>query len=89
MNLPGTLAVLSPFWLVNVAVAVPVGAAHVDRNSPSVPPLRVTPRFVSGMSGSPVNVAALWRRSTEPVRVSGNGDGNTSVSDRPLDEPVR
>ena len=85
----GTFAVLSPFWSVSVAVAVPDGVWHVERKSPSGPPSRFTPRLVNGMSGSPVNVAAFLARSTAPVRVSGKGEGNTRVSDSPLDEPVR
>ena len=41
------------------------------------------------MSGRPVNVAEFFTRSTAPASVSGNGDGNTSVSESPLEEPVR
>ena len=89
MKFAGAFTVLSPFWSVMVAVAVPDGAWQVERNSPSVPPVSVTPRLVSGMSGRPVNVAEFLTRLTEPASVSGNGDGNTSVSDNPLEEPVR
>src|ERR1700756_1187674 len=89
VNVAGTRAVRSPFWSVSVAVAVPAGAWHVDRNRPSAPPASVTARLVSGMSGSPVNVAALVTRLTAPVNVSGNGEGNTSVSANPLVDPVR
>ena len=41
------------------------------------------------MSGRPANVAEFLTRLTAPVRVSENGAGNTSVSDSPLEEPVR
>src|SRR5438270_13472416 len=41
------------------------------------------------MSGSPANVAELASRLTAPVSVSGNGAGKTSVSDKPVDDPVR
>ena len=42
------------------------------------------------MSGSPVNVVEFLAMSTDPVSVSGNGDGKTRVSDNPeFSEPVR
>ena|ERR1700760_1660080 len=41
------------------------------------------------MSGRPVNVVVFVGRSTVPVSVSGNGDGNTSVNVSPANEPVR
>ncbi len=89
VNVEPTTAVWSAFWFVSVAVAVPVGVWQVVRNSPSGPPSRETVRFVSGMSGRPVNAAESVSRSTEPVSVSGNGAGNRSVSDSPDEEPVR
>ena len=59
---------------------MPLGALQVVRNNPSPPPASDTVRFVNGMSGSEVNVAEFASRSTAPVRVSGNGGGNTSGS---------
>ena len=41
------------------------------------------------MSGSPVNEVVFVTRLTVPTSVSGNGDGNTSVSEGPLIDPVR
>ena len=89
VNLDVGFTVRSPFWDTSRAVAVPDGLWQVARNSPSAPPLSMTARLESGMSGRPVNAAEFLTRSTAPLSVSENGAGNTSVSDSPLEEPVR
>lgn len=88
-NVAGTFTVLSAFWSVRTAVAVPEGGLQVAWNRPFGPELSDTSRPVSGMSGSPVNEVVFVTRLTVPTSVSGNGDGNTSVSEGPLIDPVR
>ena len=49
----------------------------------------MTRREEQSLRATRVNVAEFVSRFTEPVSASGNGAGNRSVSDSPLEEPVR
>ncbi len=82
-------AVLSPFWSVDDASTVPAPGLQLVMNRPLAPPLSDSAKLVSGMSGRPLKDVVSVARLTEPVRVSGNGDGKTSVSDGPSAVPVK
>jgi hypothetical protein len=70
-------------------VAVPDAGLHPVANRLREPPVRFTASWVSGISGSPVNVAEFVSSETEPTSVSGNGAGNVSVRLSPPLSPVR
>ena len=70
-------------------VAVPDGGEHEATNAEFRPPVNVTRRSVSGMSGRPVKVVVLVAMSTAPASVSANGAGNTIAIFGAVSAPVR
>ena len=69
--------------------AAPDDGEHEATNAEFLPPLNVTWRSVSGMSGRPVKVVVFVPMSTAPASVSANGAGNTITIFGAVSAPVR